>query len=293
MKTTTVCVFGEVLFDVFSEQQRVLGGAPFNVAWHLNAFGARPHLISRVGDDKDGQQIRSVMQQHDFDSSALQIDPEHATGKVKVSIVDDEPEYDIVFPSAYDFIQADTQLDNISLLYHGTLALRNQASEAALNAIYATKPATVFLDVNLRAPWWEKDKVLSWMHKADWLKLNADELEQLYPSTQALPQRINSLMEQYQLKGVVLTHGSKGASVYSQQDEVAKVAPQPSNKVVDTVGAGDAFTSVFIFGMLNDWPIDQTLQRAQQFASCIVEQRGAIISDKAVYRDLLQQWGVL
>ena len=44
-------VFGEVLFDCFADGTRVLGGAPFNVAWHLQAFGEAPLFVSRVGDD--------------------------------------------------------------------------------------------------------------------------------------------------------------------------------------------------------------------------------------------------
>ena len=51
MKTTRLCVFGEVLFDHFPDGRRVLGGAPFNVAWHLQAFGEAPRFISRVGAD--------------------------------------------------------------------------------------------------------------------------------------------------------------------------------------------------------------------------------------------------
>ncbi|MBA1332725.1 carbohydrate kinase, partial [Candidatus Endoriftia persephone str. Guaymas] len=47
-------IFGEVLFDCFEDGSRVLGGAPFNVAWHLQALGAAPLFISRVGDDSLG-----------------------------------------------------------------------------------------------------------------------------------------------------------------------------------------------------------------------------------------------
>ena len=37
-----IALFGEVLIDQFPEGQRILGGAPFNVAWHLQAFGQKP-----------------------------------------------------------------------------------------------------------------------------------------------------------------------------------------------------------------------------------------------------------
>ena len=48
-------IFGEVLFDRFPDGSIVLGGAPFNIAWHLQAFKQSPLFISRVGDDPLGQ----------------------------------------------------------------------------------------------------------------------------------------------------------------------------------------------------------------------------------------------
>ena len=72
MKDSQLCVFGEVLFDHFPDGRRVLGGAPFNVAWHLQAFGKRPHLISRVGDDAEGQEIRTAMRDWGMSEAGLQ-----------------------------------------------------------------------------------------------------------------------------------------------------------------------------------------------------------------------------
>ena len=53
----TVVIFGEVLFDDFPDGA-VLGGAPFNVAWHLQAFGLHPVVISRTGNDAQRDQMR-------------------------------------------------------------------------------------------------------------------------------------------------------------------------------------------------------------------------------------------
>ncbi|OQX46150.1 MAG: carbohydrate kinase, partial [Candidatus Sedimenticola endophacoides] len=100
-------IFGEVLFDDFPDGSRVLGGAPFNVAWNLQALGARPLLISRVGNDALGRSIREQMQHWGMDLSAMQLDSAHPTGTVEVRIDDGEPSYEIVAPCAYDFIRFD------------------------------------------------------------------------------------------------------------------------------------------------------------------------------------------
>src|SRR5574343_1279323 len=100
-------IFGEVLFDHFPDGSRVLGGAPFNVAWHLQAFGLAPCFISRVGHDAEGQEIADLMAGWGMRRDWLQSDAHHATGSVQVSIDDGEPAYEIVKDSAYEFIDLD------------------------------------------------------------------------------------------------------------------------------------------------------------------------------------------
>lgn len=77
------CIFGEVLFDQFPDGRRVLGGAPFNVAWHLQAFGEAPIFISRVGRDEDGASILGGMQKWGMDVVGMQMDEKLPTGRVQ------------------------------------------------------------------------------------------------------------------------------------------------------------------------------------------------------------------
>ena len=99
-----VYVVGEVVFDLFPGGGRVLGGAPFNVAWHLQAFGNRPQLISRVGDDEPGREVLQAMQAWGMSIAGVQIDHEHPTGQVAVELVDHEPRYQIVPDCSYNFV---------------------------------------------------------------------------------------------------------------------------------------------------------------------------------------------
>ena len=91
-----LCIFGEVLYDHFPDGQRVLGGAPFNVAWHLQAFGEAPLLLSRVGADPEGESVRRAMRDWGMDDAGLGTDPERPTGRVSVVFEGGEPRYDIV-----------------------------------------------------------------------------------------------------------------------------------------------------------------------------------------------------
>ena len=131
------------------------------MAWHLQAFGQHPCFISRVGNDAMGESIRQAMTDWGMSIENLQTDPDHPTGTVKVTINKDEPSYEILANQAYDFIAAQqlNQANLYSVIYHGTLALRNGVSEHALNALKACHTGKVFVDVNLRAPWWDKESV--------------------------------------------------------------------------------------------------------------------------------------
>ena len=101
-----LCIFGEVLFDHFPDGKHVLGGAPFNVAWHLQAFGQAPYFISRIGDDAEGETVRNAMRDWGMNTEGLQIDKHLPTGRVDIEFVDNEPHYDIVHPCAYDAIES-------------------------------------------------------------------------------------------------------------------------------------------------------------------------------------------
>ncbi|MCP9835248.1 carbohydrate kinase [Cyanobium sp. Aljojuca 7A6] len=292
-----ITIFGEVLFDCFPDGTEVLGGAPFNVAWHLRGFGLSPFFVSRIGTDGHGDSIRSCMQSWGLESSFLQIDHSHPTGRVRVTIEHDEPQYDIVPESAYDFIQSSDvqQLPATGLLYHGSLALRHSASAAALAALKAKHRGKIFLDVNLRSPWWSLESVLSLVDDADHVKLNAAELallatdETLAADDASLTVAMHRFAECHLLETLILTRGAQGALFWSG-GEIVSIGPAAPTHVVDTVGAGDGFAAAFLLGLSQQWPSLESLAHARDFAAALVSRRGAIIDDRRVYEEFLNTW---
>ena len=285
-------IYGEALFDCFPDGKTVLGGAPFNVAWNLQAFGLRPLFISRVGDDALGQQIRGAMQDWGMDLIGLQTDPEHPTGTVRIRIEGGEPSFDILPDQAYDYIDSRLlpKLEAASLLYHGSLILRAPTSAQTLQTLRADSGLPVFLDVNLRAPWWDQETVHSSMRGARWIKLNEDELHTLVPGNHSPHHKARELQCKTQTEWIIVTRGRRGAIVYAANGQVEEIKPAENVKVVDSVGAGDAFASVMITGLLRDWPLALSLERAQAFASAIVGQRGATTRDPDFYRFFVEEW---
>jgi len=290
--TFSPVIFGEVLFDIFPDGKTVLGGAPFNVAWHLQAFGTDPILISKIGDDANGDKLRKAMIQWGMTTKGLQTDPNLNTGIVQITMQEEEPCYDICHPSAYDAISAKDfpALTSVPVLYHGSLALRTGNNRTSFSALRKKCRAPVFIDVNLRAPWWSKSQILNMIADANWVKLNADELSKIteHPDFDPADQAIN-LIGLYDLDGVILTMGEDGAMIITASDTIS-AAPPKATTLIDTVGAGDAFSAVFLYGFLKGWNMTISLDRAQEFAAEIVGQRGATTSDSALYAQFLEKW---
>lgn len=286
-------IFGEVLFDCFPDGSRVLGGAPFNVAWHCHAFGLNPLFVSSVGDDDFGNEILNAMTTWGMDTEGVQIDSGHKTGVVAVTFNNGEPSYNIVENSAWDFIETKNipEIDNYSLLYHGSLVLRNAVSKNTLAGLKNNLSKPVFIDVNLRSPWWDLQAIKPILTDAHWVKLNQDELSLIVSQEKDVVKQARYLMHHYGHKLVVVTQGEAGAIAITES-ETCSVEPGRAMKVVDTVGAGDAFTSVLLLGLQKKWPLQDMLDRAQAFASAVVGQRGATTQDKLFYQPFINSWSL-
>jgi len=285
MDNPAIQLFGEILFDHFPDGRSVLGGAPFNVAWHLHAFGEAPVMHSRVGRDAPGELVLAAMNDWGMDRSGLQLDAALPTGRVDVTLVDGEPQYEIVHPAAWDAIEAAEPRPG--WLYHGSLALRDERSRAALEALAG--PAMIFLDVNLRDPWWDKSMVHNAMHRASWVKLNEAELRCLASGKGDLPGLADRVFQAFALDGLIVTRGAAGALVMGQRERV-DAGPEAAVSVVDTVGAGDAFSSVILLGLRRGWPLTVSVERALAFAAAICGVRGATVARRSFYTAFLERW---
>lgn len=292
-------IFGEVLFDVFDNADAKLGGAPFNVAWHLKGFGEDPIFVSRVGDDKNGEIVSETMQKWGMDLSGLQIDKEYSTGVVDVSLKDAQATFNIPDKQAYDFIGGSPFLRSltgktVSTIYHGSLALRSKINFDTLSDLKTRLNPFVFSDVNLRSPWWELSAVKRVISESNAVKLNDDELCKIVGvdslSGEEMLLRAQNLCNEYNLEFVIVTKGKDGSSIVEKNGNRLNVTQVEVSSLIDTVGAGDSFSSVVILGILKKWDLLDTIKYASEFASKICSVRGALLSDKKLYSDLLQKW---
>jgi fructokinase len=284
-------IFGEVLFDHFPDGARVPGGAPFNVAWHLQGFKAQPLLVSAVGTDTPGEELLGRMADWRMDRRGVQLHHDRPTGRVVTELDNGNPSFRIEPNQAYDSVTLEripppSQLHQTQLLYHGTLAIREDISRGTLDYLRNTVQCPILVDVNLRHPWWNRDLVDWALTGVDCVKLNREEAALLIDapvaSRREQSEAANRLRERYQAKLVVMTLGAAGAIAVAG-DEVVRQEAAPIRDMQDTVGAGDAFSAVLALGIDLDWPISVTLRRATEFAGDVCRHRGATQVDSSLY----------
>lgn len=284
-------IFGEVLFDCFEDGERVLGGAPLNVAWHLAGLGLDPLLISAVGDDADGTAVLEAMRSWGLDTRGVAVDSHHPTGLVDVRVVAGQPTFSILADRAWDFIPTAaveaTAPRGGGLLYHGTLASRSPVSAASLERL-RTMHLPTLVDVNLRPPWWDRASVSQVLRGSQWVKLNSEELAAVLGPEDAETAE-EGLRRRLDLEAVIVTRGEEGASVRTAEGQ-RRAAPSRLAEVSDTVGAGDAFSAVTIVGLLQNWPWSVILERAVAFAAQVCRIQGAVTRDRRFYERALSQW---
>lgn len=274
-----IICFGELLWDMLPEGKKI-GGALFNVAYHLWKLDGASMLISRVGKDSLGQEALSFLQKKGLPISLIQTDEFHPTSTVEAKIdKDHEVTYDITRKVAWDYITYNQQLADIvntaEFLVFGSLAARNDTTEKTLYKVLES-PAFKVMDVNLRAPFYTKARLQRLMEKADMIKMNESELKLLTAwfdeDSGKLEENIDRLTEHFDWEIVLVTHGAEGAYLWSENQLIFERTPQI--EVADTVGSGDAFLAGFLYAFNRGFLRRDALKIANKMGAFITQKHG-------------------
>jgi len=284
MSDKILCV-GEILWDALPEGL-FLGGAPFNVACHLQALGQEVACGSRVGDDRLGQEALRRMRARGLSTDLVQVDHSRPTGFVQVDLeAPEEPSYEILKPAAWDAITLTDSLqrhaEQADALVYGSLAQRALPSRGTIERLCAADLLRVF-DVNLRPPFVDRTVVTRSLEAADVVKCNADELQRLQdwfdvPAT--AEDALGTLAATFECSCVCVTAGHDGAGLWMDGD-VSRHSGYAVD-VDDPVGAGDAFLAALLAGLLGGWSGTDLLGLANRLGAYVAARPGALPAHSA------------
>ena len=283
MKHKIVAV-GEVLWDLLPEGPQ-LGGAPANFAYHCRSLGADARTVTRVGADDRGRDVFDRFRQLDLPTGTVQVDPSLPTGTVEVTLDDGQPHYTIREGVAWDAIAADEAalalVRSADAVCFGSLAQRSAASRRSIRALVAAAQPGAFrvFDVNLRAPFVDRDVIAESLALANVLKLNEHELPELagmfgLATAEARPAMVG-LAKAFGLSLVALTRGGDGSLLMAADGVWDEHPGFDPDTIADTIGAGDSFTAALVVGLLAGRPLGEINRHANEVAAFLCSRAGA------------------
>jgi fructokinase len=281
---------GELLWDVLPEGPR-LGGAPANFAVMAGRLGNHAAILSRIGRDELGRKAVERLDPLPADSSHLQIDPEHETGRVTVAFEGGQPHYTIHRPAAWDFMELTDEwlqlAERADAICFGSLAQRSPVSRQTIQTLAAQTSGSCVrvFDVNLRSPFPSGEVIQESLELATVMKMNDAEVPQVLgllglPAVdESSPGHLRLgaerlLMEFPTLDLVAVTRGGEGSLLVRREEwhEHPGIAVQ----VADTIGAGDAFTAAMTHYLLRGSDLATLNEAGNRWGGWVASQSGAM-----------------
>jgi len=278
-----ILAIGEVLWDLLPSGRKV-GGAPANFAFHAMQLGGDVRILSRIGNDELGREVIEFYHSLELSTELLETDMTAPTGTVGVELsTEGQPKYTIHENVAWDKIEATESAlrfaHNADAVYFGSLAARTDPALQTIETLVSqTKPSALrVLDLNLRDPFVDRNVIASLLQLTNVLKLNDEELTRSAAmfgvSSNNVRHHVDWFINNYGLKMLILTCGEQGSRIFADGKEY--VCESRKIEVVDTVGAGDAFTAMIVVGLLSGLSMETLHKRANEIAAFVCTQSGA------------------
>ena len=271
---------GEILWDMLPSG-KALGGAPANFAYHAMRLGEEGWAVSAIGDDDLGHEILGIV-----DSKGLHCIlsvTDKPTGTVKVELDSrGVPSYNIMEDVAWDNIPFTPEMEGLAkradAVCFGSLVQRMNSRDSVLAFVRTMRPeALKVFDINLRQQYYSREILEESLMLADILKINDEEIRivsDMFGLGDDDVVACRSLIAAYGLRLVILTKGADGSEVVTSNEVISQsVGPVD---VVDTVGAGDAFTAAFVVAYLRGDSLADAQRLATETASYVCSRKGAM-----------------
>jgi fructokinase len=283
-KKFNIIGLGELLWDLLPTGEKMLGGTTANFAYIAGQLGDNGIIAGRVGNDANGVEALEWLKKKGVPTDKIQTDEKYPTGTVLVSFNNGQPEYEVIQPVAWDFLELTASWHDLALtadaVCFGTLAQRNAVSRNTIqDFVSLTNPSCLrIFDVNLRQTYYSKEVLEISLNLANIVKMNHEELPIIVEmfdinGTNQIEQTQN-FRQRFNLKATCITRGGNGSLLLNEQDFDENVGIKV--EIADTIGAGDAFTATMTHGFLNNRDLKKINAEANKIGAYVASKKGAM-----------------
>lgn len=281
-----VLILGETIIDKYNDTNEI-GGAPLNFASHFKMLGGKASIISAIGNDTDGKAIIDFMKKIELNTDTISAN-NYNTGSCIIRLNNGIPEYNIVSPAAYDYLdETEIPIKDYDCLYFGTLIQRSKHNRDLIaSQVKQKKFENIFCDLNLRNDCYERDSCFQCLNNGTIIKISQEEapllkafnLFEYSDKEQMLLKNITKSFEN--IEQIIYTKGSEGSIVFDRKDFYYFRAPH--TEVISTVGAGDSYSAAYLYYYLvnRDIPTKERIRisgnKATELSAKVVEYKEAV-----------------
>jgi fructokinase len=301
---------GELLWDMLPEGKQ-LGGAPANFSVMAARLGNRAAIASRMGEDELAREAHARLAAFPVETGFIQKDAKHPTGSVGVTLKAGQAEYVIHEPVAWDFLELTTEWKKLAsetdAVCFGSLAQREVVARRTIHSFLKTtrKDCVRVFDVNLRKPFFTRGVIEDSLGLATILKMNDGEIFEVMKllkldgqsestDVDSLLHASRKILDEFTVRMVCITMGGSGSLLVTREGFDRHEGL--STEVVDTIGAGDAFTAAMTSYYLRGAPLAVLNEAGNRWGSWVASNAGAMpeLSDErreAIEGTIATKWG--
>jgi 5-dehydro-2-deoxygluconokinase len=275
---------GRPIADVRSFDAYV-GGCPTNVSVGTRRLGLRSALLTAVGDDQVGDFVTAFLERELVETRFIPRKPGRRTSAVILTIQPPDR-----FPLTFyrdncadraltiDDVARAPVAESRVVFVTGTGLSHEPGREATLAAAATARAAgvPVVVDIDYRPDQWDdaamfSAQMLALLRSATLAVGTEEELAAASGST-GVAQGAGGLLSTG-IEALIIKRGARGATVFRPDRPSADVAPF-AIEVLNVLGAGDAFASGFLYGFLQDWPLERAVRIGNACGAIVVTRHG-------------------
>ncbi len=286
----SVVVLGSVHMDLIATAERLPGrgesvvgqtftvspgGKGGNQAAQLVACGLHTYMLTRFGDDMFGRQLFEALTSRGIDPSLITVDANEPTGASTVFAAEGDYSSIIVSGAAGKLSPADIEAARGVIETADALVLQLELPFAISTYAARISKAAGKLVILNASPAPDKAAGLpkELLKAVSVVIVNSFEAGKLLGRELPPSDAARELAKTLGVETCIVTAGASGSAACHQ----GVIVFQPSFfvKVVDTVGAGDAYLGAFVAGMIEGLSLPATLKRAAAAGAIAVSRAGA------------------